>query len=492
MEYESKESVHNKALKIKGKTQGELAKELNLKVNSNKNLMGDIFEAWFGKEKDNKSEPDLGVSELKATPFKKLKRKTNGNLYSSKERLVLNIIDYNKLDKESFDNSHFLHKNRVLEIAFYEYLENISPDNFEFKYIIMYQMQKSPKDFEIIKKDWEIIQDFVHKGKAEELSESATNYLAACTKGANKNSKRQQPHSNQPAKQRAFSFKNKFMTYLLNEKVIGNKHDDAVIKNSIELKNNSLEEVIEKRFKNYVGLTDIQIAKKLDVNLITTKNKAPKNFHNMIVRAILGINKNNGNLNNIEEFEKSSIIPKTIQFDSKGINKESMSLNYFKFCNLVNEYWDDEDEMAVADLNIYLSESKFLFIVFQEDENGNNILKGIKFYTFPKELINGPIKEVWEDTKNKVKTGVKLYYDGNHVHNNFIKQKNNMIIHVRPHASTSSYVNSSSSSRLPTPAQWTNKPADFDDNFMTIQSFWINNTFIRKVVKNLISKKTDA
>ena len=46
---------------------------------------------------------EAGV-ELKATPFKKLK---NGK-YSSKERLVLNIINYEKVANENFETSSFI------------------------------------------------------------------------------------------------------------------------------------------------------------------------------------------------------------------------------------------------------------------------------------------------------------------------------------------------------------------------------------------------
>ena len=111
--YTSKEEVHNRAREITDIPFGNLTKLL--KVAENKNSIGDIFEAWFGKNKDSSSEPDLGVAELKATPYKKLK---NGQ-YSAKERLVLNIINYMDIVNEDFEHSHFLYKNRVIELAFY-------------------------------------------------------------------------------------------------------------------------------------------------------------------------------------------------------------------------------------------------------------------------------------------------------------------------------------------------------------------------------------
>ena len=116
-EYLTKEQVHNRAKEAVGKSMIELNNGIPLLNSKNKNSIGDIFESWFGKVKDSESRPDLeeaGV-ELKATPIKKLK---NGQ-YSAKERLVLNIINYNEVAEETFEESHFLYKNNIMEIAFY-------------------------------------------------------------------------------------------------------------------------------------------------------------------------------------------------------------------------------------------------------------------------------------------------------------------------------------------------------------------------------------
>lgn len=51
---------------------------------------------------------EAGV-ELKATPFKKLK----SGKYSAKERLVLNIINYEKVAEEQFEESSFLYKTEL-------------------------------------------------------------------------------------------------------------------------------------------------------------------------------------------------------------------------------------------------------------------------------------------------------------------------------------------------------------------------------------------
>ncbi|GAA6114322.1 Sau3AI family type II restriction endonuclease [Apilactobacillus apinorum] len=440
--------------------------------------MGDVFEAWFGKTKDSSSKPDLGVSELKATPFKRLK---NGDI-SAKERLVLNIINYEELDNENFESSHLLQKNKILELGYYEYNKEVPKSDWFFAKCVMYEMLKNTNDLEIIKKDWETIQSYVKQGKAEEINEGLTNYLAACTKGVNKHSMRTQPNSSVMAKQRAFSLKGSFMTTLLRDYIFGDQKSDAIVKDSTELSKKSLEEIIETKFNRFIGKSVPEIINELNIPIKESIRTGKYNVE--ITNKILGIKSRRGI--EADEFKKASIVPKTIQFNSKSINKESMSLPPFKFTELVKESWTDKSGTPDASLNTYLSETKFLFIVFKEDDNGTNYLKGIKFFRIPDAQINGTIKDVWQETVNTLLSGVKLKMENGKVTNNFISSRDKKIIHIRPHAAKSSYIDSKDSNKLPTPAKWTNKPTEYNDNFMTTQSFWINSRYIKSVVKDLL------
>lgn len=482
MKFNSKEQVQEYANKIINIKQKDLVKRLGLTIKGDKNAMGDIFEAWFGKPKDSASKPDLGIAELKATPFKVLR---SGEI-SAKERLVLNIINYEKLDKETFQNSHFLEKNSVLEIGFYEYNKDISKSDWYFSKCIMYEMDKNPVDFKIIEQDWEVIKSYVNSGNAEKINEGLTNYLAACTKGKNKHSLRTQPHSNKKAMQRAFSFKSSYMTTLLRNFVFGNQKSDSIIKDPNELKYGSIEEIVEAKFRPYIGMSVANLIEKLK---IPKKNTTRKGAYNVqIVNKILGINGKNNKEISADEFEKASIIPKTIQFDYRNVNKESMSLPPFKFKELSEENWENKFGEPEAALNIYLSESEFLFIVFKSNKQGKNFLKGIKFYNIPTNEVNGKIKEVWEKTKDTINEGVKLKYDlkTNKVTNNFVKASNHSIIHIRPHAARSSYIKSSYSDELPVSACWADKPIKFSCKYMTKQSFWLNNDYIKSIVTDLL------
>lgn len=486
-EYESKEEVHNLAKKIEGIPFKDLAEDYNINLKNNKNSVGDLFEAYFGKPKDSASEPDLGVVELKATPYKKLKR---GNKYSAKERLVLNIINYDELLKEDFEHSHFLHKNSVIELAFYQYFKDKPRGNWTFSNVVLYEMRKNPSDFAIIKHDWKVIYDYVDKGNADKLSESLTDYLAACTKGKNKKCTRTQPHSNKPAKQRAFSLKQKFMTHILRDYVLGNKPTEAIIKNPIELQSKGLRSIIKDKFEPYINKTTEEIANCVGISI--DGGKVPKSLNNMLVRRMLGLTSGKS-LEDIDEIEKGSFIMKTIQFDKKGKNKESMSFPKFDYKDLVSQSWTDDDDEPLADLNIMFHESTFIFLVFQYNKEGKNIFKGVKFYRIPIKEINGPIKQVWEETKQRLNEGLKLTYSKNRIYNNLPGKSEDKIIHVRPHSRQSSYTDNAFASELPTPASWTN-PDDLDTakypkivNYMTSSCFWLNNNYIKKVVADLLN-----
>lgn len=482
MKFKSKEQVHERAKGIINISRKELIKELNLNIKGDKNAMGDIFEAWFGKPKDSASEPDLGVAELKATPYVKLK---NGN-YSAKERLVLNIINYEELDKEKFETSHLLQKNKTMEIGFYEFDKNKKKDDWCFSNCLLYEIEKNKVDLQIIKEDWEKIQSFVRAGKAEEISESLTTYLAACTKGKNKHSLRSQPHSDKKAMQRAFSLKSSYMTTLLRKYVFKKEVSDSIIKDYKELDNQTIEQVIENRFAPYIGKSVNYLISKLNID--KRKDNRKGNYNVAIINKILGIKSEKNTEILADELSKASIIPKTVQFDYKQKNNESLRLVDFKFSNLVKQSWEDVDGNPEADLNIYLSESEFMLTVFQTDKKNRNYLRGVKFFKIPVNEKDHEIEEVWEDTKDTINEGVSLEYNvkTKQVKNNFIKISDNRIIHIRPHAGKSSYSKDANSDFLPTPAKWKNKPDNYECNRMTKQAFWLNSSYVKRVAKDVL------
>ncbi|MDK8646093.1 Sau3AI family type II restriction endonuclease [Staphylococcus condimenti] len=486
--YNTKEKVNKRAHEIVGKTLKDLSKDGIVK--NTKSSFGDAFENWFGKEKDSLSQPDMDEAgvELKATPIKKNK---NGR-YSAAERLVLNIINYEDIIREDFNSSKFLFKNKSIQLGFYEKEPELPKSDWSFKETALFELEKNEKDLEIIKQDWELVHKFVKEGRAHELSERYFQYLSPCTKGKNNKSMRTQPNSEEPAKQRAFSFKTGYITSILRKYIFGDEQSESIIHESDVSKNKSIEDVVIEKFKPYIGQTVSELSEKFGIK------PGSKGQNYQIAASILNLKgnaKDSDAFDKVDEFEKAMIKVKTIQFNEKNINKESMSFPAFKFKELAKEQWEDEDGTPSASWNNFLRETRFLFIVFKK-EGDSNIFKGVKFFSIPESDIDGPIKEMWKDTVKKLNEGVKLTAredkgtkDGYAIKNNFIAKSDKMICHIRPHASLRDYtVNGKYADQLPSPAQWTNKPTNgnYSDSWMTKQCFWINNDYIAKQLKELL------
>ena len=112
-------SIVTYAKKLKNKTLRQACgAEIERHDYKGKGNFGQLVEKfYFGYEPNSKAEADfvdVGM-ELKCTPLKTLK---NGN-YQSKERLVLNIINYLEVHQENFETSSFWKKNAHLLLVFY-------------------------------------------------------------------------------------------------------------------------------------------------------------------------------------------------------------------------------------------------------------------------------------------------------------------------------------------------------------------------------------
>lgn len=473
-QYRTKAEVHNRALAAVGKTVLEINDGVS--IATTKAGVGDAFENWFGKQKDSASAPDMeeaGV-ELKATP---IKRNKNGS-YSAKERLVLNIINYEEVIKEEFETSHFLHKNGVIELAFYEWMAGISKDDYIIQNVALYEMAKNAIDFEVIKRDWHIIDEYIKLGKAHELSESLTTYLSPCTKGASAKSVRRQPFSDIPAKQRAYSLKGGYMTYLYNTYVLGKEQSESIITNPMEIKEHSLEEVIYQKFVPYFGQTQAEMMSEFGVN----PEKAPNARNPEIVKGILGLKKD---YNQAQEIQKANISVKTIVVN-KGAktNKEEFKLYEYKFSEVTKETWEN------SQLREYLQDTKFLLIVFEND-HGVQTLKGVKFWEMPEEDIEGPIHHVWKDTVDKINEGIEITWSPNRRTTNFINSSQEDILFSKLSAAQTSYSKDSPYvDELPADIKWINRPKnridEFSNRYMTKQAWWINKKYMFEVIRELL------
>jgi DNA mismatch repair protein MutH len=446
-----KNSILEFAKLLKGKSLRQACDESILKHNySGKGNFGQILEKfYFLYEPNSDSEPDFAIAglELKSTPLKQLQ----SNEYRSKERLVLNIINYFEVVNQEFETSSFWKKNANILLVFY--LHQAGYDILDLIIKLVDEWNFPNTDLEIIKKDWKLIKQKIADGKAHELSEGDTFYLGACTKGANANSTRKQPFSSIPAKQRAYSFKHGYVNHIIAS--IANEATGIygkLIPSVAVAKKQTIEEVVISKFKPYYGKTIEQI-----LNLSAVKiNTTAKSFYASLTKAILGIELDK----EIEEFEKAEIIVKSVRLKENNLPKEDISFPNFKYQEIVNEEWDDSDFKDIL-------EHKFLFVFFQF-ENKELVLRKVKFWNMPFADIQ-EAEKVWTKTKEIVAKGKIVKEIKNDIrYTNFPNKKFNSVSHVRPHAT-----NAADTYPLPTKDKLTKA------NNYTKHCFWLNNTYVR-------------
>ena len=411
-----------------------------------------IEERFFHYQANNDARPDFDKAgvELKVTPYKKNK---NGTLVA-KERLILTMIDYFSVVNEVFEDSHMWQKARLILLVYYLYQQEIK-NRLDYRIGYVKLFAPPEQDIKIIAHDFEVIVEKIRNGKAHELSEGDTLYLGAAPKAATSKDRRKQPFSDELAKPRAFAFKNSYMTYVLNNYIIPGKNTyEPIIKGNAE---ESFEDYVVSKIDAYYNKSVAELCDLFDVKF----QKKPKNLEAMLAYRMLGIKGNHA-----EEFEKANVVVKTIRIAENNKIKENMSFPTFKFKELVKEEWED------STFGNYLRETRFLFVVYKFDQQGELRLKGCQFWNIPYDDLEGNVKLVWERTQKILCEGLKVEKRNGKNYNNFPKSTENPVCHVRPHGQ-----NSKDTYELP------------DGRWYPKQCFWLNNSYIlSQLDKNFIDE----
>lgn len=426
-----------------------------------------LEELYFGYKANGNQEADFkeaGV-ELKASPYEVTKK---GELRAG-ERLVITMISYELPFEPDFYKSHVWEKTKAILLIYY-WRNRMLSSNLLYK--INYAQIFSPphNDLIIIRADYEVIKEKVMSGKAHELSESDTLYLGACTKGASaeKSTVSQYYNKNTPARKRAFCFKNSYMTFVLNHYIAGKKSDtETIIKGSLE--NLSFEDCIANTINKYIGRTDKSLCDEFSREYNNNKAQWVDLSYKM-----LGIKSNKA-----EEFEKANIVVKAVRIEENGKMIESMSFPSFQFKELAEESFED------SSLYSYFDETRLFFVVWKKDGDCYRVA-GSQLWNMPKTDLDVTVKDGWEAIQRVIRYGVeftkKSTKNGIVFENNFPKKSDNEIIHIRPHATQSAY-------RLHDGTEIGNVKRDANElpngEYMTTQSFWINNSYIVNQLKCL-------
>lgn len=447
MEYDasSPKSIVEYSKKLPGHSLDELINFAEQAENfKNKGNLGNLVEEYFFKiHPGNEQVPDFkeaGV-ELKTTGIVK---KKDGK-YKAKERLVLTMIDYLGLANETWDNNSLMKKCKQMLILFYIYDSSVPAIKRKFALKpLLWDFPQS--DLEIIKQDWQIIVDKIKAGKAHELSEGDTFYLAACRKGSggSKEPLRRQPFSDELAKSRAFSLKPSYVNKMVEAADSNDEDQDDSLFSSSYQASIGFANVVRMRLHKYIGKTVDEISAML--NFYNLNND--KSFRRSLVIRMLG-----GKTKQLKELSEADVELKVITVKEDYKPKEDMSFPYFSYTEIVNQDWEDSDFFNIL-------ERKFLFAVFQE-EDGKMIFKGANFWNMPYS-DKKEAQLVWERTKKQIKEGFA---------ENLPKKSENSVAHVRPHARNAS-------DTIETP----------QGSFLVKKCFWLNSDYIQTQLKKMFQK----
>lgn len=500
------------ALELNGEKRQDLLKkyaERNIKgwIDENgvvhkgdKGLIGFLVQdIYFGEPKDNKSESDLkeaGV-ELKVSP---LIRKPRAGL-KVKERLVLGMIKRFKKLPENFYDSHIYEKCKLMMLVYYidESNQNVTP--FKFPFYKSAYVKIPEADMAMIEQDYRYIRDCVNNKKYDDLHECNAYYLSPCPKN----------------NRRAFSLKLSYMNRLFSEyidkdvllyepekKKTVSPHLKPIIKNPKQLKKESFETIVKRRFNRYKGKTVEQIRPKFH-HLETGGKKVAvdKAEFARATMTMLGVDTDQA-----EEFVKAGVYVKTLRVNKNGTMNENISFSAFDFSDLLEEKWKES--------TVYkeMVNRRFLWSVFKENEKGEYVFHGAIFWSMPQD-DEKIIKKGWEDIRDIIRAGVKFVKDvnddgspilttrgKNRILNNFPDSRNtdknrkeyrlcpspkpyNRIISIRPHASLV-YYDLKSIGYKDTGNPRCNGSCLPNGDVMTKQCFWFNNEYILEQIKEIL------
>ena len=458
----SRDSILSHARKLLGHSLKDLHPEASANSKGRGGLGRAVEKFHFDYEPNSEAAPDFAEAglELKCTPLKLL----NDGSTVAKERLVLNIINYLDESKKDFSGSSFWKKNQFLLLMFYLHEAGKCKIDLLFKLIRNWSIP--PEDMEIFREDWVAIHEKIVSGRAHEIHEGDTFYLAACEKGSAAGVEmRSQSGTSIKAQQRAYSIKKCYLDQIILESLthpemisgiaITNKKRLEILNKRREIGSiardadeyraaSSFSDYVVGRFRGYIGMSVRAIADRLSVDI-----SSPKSMSYSLCRAILGVREKK-----IAEFEKAGVILKTVRLSHDGGLKEAMSFCTIKYREIVNEeVWSDSEWYGILT-------SKFFFVVFRKSRDNVDaeaVLEDVFFWSMPMSDLN-KAREFWIDTRDKVRAG-----DYEH----FMRSAEHPVCHVRPKAKNAMDV--------------TETP---QGGFAKKKCYWLNRSYVLNVVNS--------
>ncbi len=367
---------------------------------------------------DSKQEADLVV--VDGTNEIKTELKTTGMLVASspkrhfiaKEPMSITAVGVYDIADQTFETSHFWEKLEHMLIVYYQYMFNhpVRAVDYRFFPIRGYEFHEFT-DIEVdgLRQDWENV-----RALAEEV---VSNHSGEHNKEWREAVKQEyiEKHGRLRQVLNYIDLAPKFPPrFRLKKPIVSNmiaQHFGYELEqlpgryasvSDVDLKCRELQQ-------KYAGKTVEELVKEFGIAKVGSKSLAEA-----ITVPMFGGSKK---LNQIEMFKRFGLVAKSITVSSRGKRTEDMKLFHVDFDEVIRtEIIDENGEVRPisfedSELYSYFADHEFLCVLFQEPENiseddKNSLLFnkfiGFKRLVFSDEFIDGAVKKLWDDIRDKV------------------------------------------------------------------------------------------
>ena len=390
----SESQILEAAKELKGKVLKDIDKKGWLANGGNKGRIGNMIqEDFFGIPANSDRAADFkyhGI-ELKVTPVKRNQKEG----FSSKERLVLGMINYMKDYEISFEESVPNKKTKSTLLIFYLHEENQPVETFKILESVLFKLPV--EDLPQVKEDYQSIINMIVEGRAHELSEKQQKFLGACTKGqGNGKDWVIQPFSSEQAKSRAYSYKVGYMSAYFRKLIAPEEVENILIPNG-----KSFIETVESTLNKYVGL-DVEDIREMVGYMGSEKDKS---YLAKMTHRMFGDNMKS-NINNTEEFLKYGYAVKIVTNRFINHKNQDMSFQNLDFTEIQYDSFEDSTWYGL------FAETKYILAVWDEyDQDKYKFSHYV--YWIPDDFFISQAKKMYEYVQEMLlKDEIEIYNEG--------------------------------------------------------------------------------
>lgn len=389
-----------------------------------KGIAGAVIEQCVLKyHPDPKQEADLIVidngknvdTELKVTGMR-ISNDGGTNHFVAKEPMSITAVGVYDLDQQTFSTSHFWNKLEHMLIVYYLYDSDEAVKPYDYKDFLVkgYEFHEfEESDKQTLANDWQTVHNLI--------KDIISNNPGARDKEWKERVKQEyiERHGELRSVLSYIDLAPKFPPRFRLKKPTVNtiiaKHFGYDLEQlpgrytSISELDLKLKEVAEK----YRGLTVKELSDRFGVSYLTKKGKEKKGFGEQIIIKMFDCSSKK--LNQIELFKRFGLVAKTLTVTSSGERTEDMKLFRVHFDDIRQTTFIDDDgtirlfSFEDSEMYSFFADNELLCIIFEEPSHdaplAANIFKGFKRFVFSDTFIDKYVRNVWEDTRDKVLNG---------------------------------------------------------------------------------------